>query len=55
MLALQIEKENGAADDRLGRTIRKLRPDDKNGFEMARKKVMLVNSYGEIPTMAFLT
>lgn len=37
-----------------GRTVHKLRPDDNGGFKMAQKKVMLVNSYGEIPTMAFL-
>lgn len=39
-----------------GRTIHRLRPkeDAPGGFEMAQKKVMLVNNYVEIPTMSFL-
>jgi benzoate/toluate 1,2-dioxygenase beta subunit len=37
-----------------GRTVHKLRPDENGGFKMVQKKVMLVNNYGEIPTMAFL-
>jgi 3-phenylpropionate/cinnamic acid dioxygenase small subunit len=37
-----------------GRTVHKLRPDENGDFKMSQKKVMLVNNYGEVPTMAFL-
>jgi hypothetical protein len=36
-----------------GRTVHKLRPVE-DGYQLAYKKVLLVNNTGDIPTMSFL-